>query len=363
MQVSPSFDTWTAGFLIAVAMGLFLFTVLLSNRNKKTVPIAFFVLGFSLILLQYVLYWTQYQFMYPYLVFFPPVCYFATGPLLYWYFLNLYNKPIPRYFELHFVPAVLCFIPYVFNLLKNNGFGIDYVPLASLPQYYQLTIVHLVVYALLLVVLKKKNASNTSEYSTIRNRWALVLIVLYVLFITAYLSYYILVNFSFFNAEWDYAISIMMTLSIYTIGYFTFKQPKVFDGEFYAEIFLPNVSNFESFENQILEELYKKITSHMAQEKPYLDNELRLANLADQLGFTTHLLSKVINKKSGGNFNQFVNQYRLEAAEDMLKKDPSIPIKMVYFDVGFNSKAAFYSAFKEKHHCTPLQYRQGLELS
>jgi len=87
--MQPSFDTWTSGFLFAVVMGLFLFGILLSNRNKKNLPIAYLILAFSLILFQYVLYWTHYQKIIPYFVILPPVGYFSTGPLLYWYFLNL----------------------------------------------------------------------------------------------------------------------------------------------------------------------------------------------------------------------------------------------------------------------------------
>tara|TARA_R100000935_G_scaffold44696_2_gene67617 strand:- start:40918 stop:42009 length:1092 start_codon:yes stop_codon:yes gene_type:complete len=363
MQQHPSFDTWTAGFLIAVAMGLFLSVLLLSTKNKKSYPIAFFVLAFAAILFQYVLYWTGYQYVFPYFIMVPPLCYYLTGPLLYWYFLNLYQKPIPKTFAFHFIPACIVFCIYLLMLFRNTlgtQFSIPFIRLSS-NQWFIAT--HMVAYFLVLKFSFVKLKDATSEFKTIRTNWAKILTWLYGIFILAYLSYYILVNFSFFNDEWDYAISIMMTLSIYTIGYFIFKEPKVFDGEFYAEIFLPNVSKAESLEDQLLDELYKKITTYMVQKKPYMHNELRLANLADQLDFSTHVLSKVINQRSGGNFNNFVNKYRLEAAESLLKEDPAASIKTIYFEVGFNSKAAFYTAFKEKHHCTPLQYRQDIKLS
>ena len=107
----------------------------------------------------------------------------------------------------------------------------------------------------------------------------------------------------------------------------------------------------------MMNELYLKVTNYMEQEKPYIDNELRLVHLADQLGFSAHLLSKVINKKSGKNFNKFVNEYRLREAERLLTDTTTQSIKSVYFDVGFNSKAAFYNAFRKKHNCTPSEFR------
>jgi len=98
----------------------------------------------------------------------------------------------------------------------------------------------------------------------------------------------------------------------------------------------------------------------MEVEKPYRDNELRLVHLADQLGFSTHLLSRVINKKAEKNFNHFVNDYRLTEAEKLISENSSAKIKSIYFDVGFNNKATFNKAFKERFHCTPSEYKKRL---
>lgn len=363
MQPPPSFDTWTAGFLIAVAMGLFLFVLLLSTKHRKTYPIAFFVLAFSIILLQYVLYWTGYQYVFPYLVMLPPMCYYLTGPLLYWYFLNLYQRKVPKSFAFHFIPAGIIFCMYLVVLARNT-FGFEYnTPLFRLAGNAWLLAAHMAIYLVTIRFLTIKPRDTLSEYKKIRSNWANVLTWLYGTFIFAYVSYYILVNFEFFNDEWDYAISIAMSLSIYTIGYFIFKQPDVFNGEFFAAVFLPKTTKEATLEDRMFSELYLKITNHMKQHKPYTDNELRLAHLADQLGFSTHILSKVINKKYGDNFNNFVNAYRLHAAESLLQEEKETSVKTVYFDVGFNSKAAFYNAFKQKHQCTPLQYRKQFHLS
>ena len=143
MQPTPSFDTWTSSFLIVAAMGLFLFVLLLSNNNKKVRPIAFFVLAFAVILFQYVLYWTHYQFIYPYFIMLPVVCYYLTGPLLYWYIFNLYGKKTPKTFWLHFLPAILCLIAYGTWLLKFLGVFESSIAWVNNTQYYQPIIVHM----------------------------------------------------------------------------------------------------------------------------------------------------------------------------------------------------------------------------
>ena len=359
MQPSPSLDTWTSCFLLAVAMGVFLSVILFSGKNKKNYPIAFLVLVFCIILFQYVLYWTRFETEFPYLILVPPLCYYASGPLLYLYFLRLYNKEIQFNYALHFTPAALLLIPSLFLWMKIAGLYSGDIVLLWLAQQHWFITAHMGLYSILMFSLIFKNNRLPTEYAKLRHRWSKILAVLYALFLLSYASYYALVGFPFFNDQWDYAISFMMSFSIYTIGYFSFKQPQVFNGELYAHLFLPIENKKETFEDTALNELYKNLTNYMEQEKPYIDNELRLVHLADQLNFSTHLLSKVINKKSGKNFNKFVNEYRLVEAERLLTETNSTSIKSVYFDVGFNSKAAFYSAFKKKHNCTPSEYRSN----
>lgn len=356
----PSFDTWTSGFLIAVAMGLFIFLMLLMSRNKRNLPIAFVVLGFSTILFSYVLYWTRYDKVFPYLVLIPSVCYYATGPLFYLYFLNLYKRQVRFNYALHFLPACFMLIPNVQIWLKYAGITSPDGPLTLVPYNHWLIAVHMTIYLALIALLVRKNSEVTGEYTVVRHRWSRLLLFLYALFIFAYVSYYALVNFSFFNSEWDYMISFTMTISIYAIGYFIFRQPRIFDGELYAQLFLPVKNKDASVESALTAEFYEYLTGYMAKEKPYLDNELRLVHLADKVGFSTHLLSRIINEESGKNFNQFINDYRLEEAEKLMFEDPLASIKTIYFDVGFNNKATFYKAFRNRYGCTPSEFRKQL---
>jgi AraC-like DNA-binding protein len=357
MQQPPSFDTWTSLFLFAVAMGLFLFVLLITGKNKKNYPIAFLVLAFSVILFQYVLYWTRYEIVFPYLVLIPQVCYYATGPLLLLYFLNLYKNNTKFNLLLHFIPAIIILIPNITLWLRYLGWTEVEIPLLWLVRNPWFAAGHMIFYTLLVVRLIYINRKSTTEYLRLRHRWATIMVSLYSLFILAYASYYILVKFPFFNSQWDYAISLTMSFSIYAIGFFIFKQPQVFDGEFYRQLFIPLRNKKESFEQSLLNELYKNLTKYMETKKPYIENELRLVHLADQLGFSTHLLSKVINDMAGKNFNQFINDYRLREAESLLKESSDLSIQNIYYEVGFNNKATFYSAFKKKYGCTPTQFK------
>lgn len=362
--MNPSFDTWTSMFLIVAGFGIFLFLLLLGNaeNRKNNAPIALVVLAFSTILFQYVLFWTGYVKYYPYSGMVPPICYYLLGPLLYFYFYRLFFNQSPGYKVVHFIPAMVLTGLLLFQWLAPNNPASQQVYQFLRPLYFLLhawmIAAHMFVYALLLWRLNKAAAVDTpNQFSQLRQKWTNLLTQLFTLFIIAYVSYYILVQFPFFNAAWDYSISMVMSLCIYSIGYMAFRSPAIFNGELYTHLFIPVVVGSADRDNRSLDGFYQKLLKYLEEEKPYLDSELRLVNLADQMGFSIHLLSQTINEKSGKNFNQLINEYRLREAEDLLLNAPDLSIKSIYYQSGFHNKATFYTAFKKKFNCTPSQFR------
>jgi AraC-like DNA-binding protein len=67
----------------------------------------------------------------------------------------------------------------------------------------------------------------------------------------------------------------------------------------------------------------------------------------------------VINQRFHKNFNDFINDYRIEEAKKMLghKKTRDYKLLTIAYEVGFNSKTTFNVVFKKKVGMTPSQYR------
>lgn len=96
----------------------------------------------------------------------------------------------------------------------------------------------------------------------------------------------------------------------------------------------------------------------MVEEELFISDTVSLQEVAEALNITAHQLSFLINKSCNSNFNVFVNSYRIDAARKKLIDEPERSVLSIAFDVGFNSKSAFYDAFAKLNGMTPKEYRQ-----
>ena len=73
-------------------------------------------------------------------------------------------------------------------------------------------------------------------------------------------------------------------------------------------------------------------------------------------------VSEIINSGFGKNFNDFVNDYRIDQFKKRLQQGDNKQLSLVglAFDCGFNSKATFNRVFKKSVQLTPTQYLQSL---
>lgn len=96
----------------------------------------------------------------------------------------------------------------------------------------------------------------------------------------------------------------------------------------------------------------------MAREKPYLNPEIKIGELADELDLPKHQLSRLINLGFGKNFFDFVNGYRVREFIRLRQEDGSVSYNTLElaFQSGFNSKSAFNRAFRKEIGKSPRDY-------
>lgn len=112
------------------------------------------------------------------------------------------------------------------------------------------------------------------------------------------------------------------------------------------------------------EQMKRKLKRIMHDEKAYLNPELTLNDLALLAQVKLPELSGFINTNLGKNFNDYVNEYRVEEFKMLVgakSTDPRATIMELAYESGFNSKASFNRIFKEHTGITPTQFKRDIQ--
>ena len=108
-----------------------------------------------------------------------------------------------------------------------------------------------------------------------------------------------------------------------------------------------------------LEKLKEKLQTVMRDERPYLEPTITLTDLTRILGVNSNVLSHAINQGFDKNFNDFINEYRINEVKSKLRDMDESTLLGIAFDSGFNSKATFNRAFKKFTGVSPKEYQEN----
>lgn len=392
--------------LLGAAHGVFLALALVHARQGNRVAhriLAVITLVFALDLIGEFLYQTHYYYKVPYLIWLDDPLEFLYGPLAL-IFVQVLTRPNQFVFNYrlawHLLPVVLAaLIGLPFYTLDHNTklaliYGDTYTPsfhaeLAEFSVFILLVFfsIQVLVYLILgiykLVQHARRIRQTHSYIERINLAWLrnfyVFLVLLYVLFV---LDIFIVRPMGLENKV-HIVLYLTVVIMFYVMAYLELRQPTIFsdaertqhdlDSNKSEEVIDP-VQIHEHEITRTKNEKYKtsaldadtsrlfldELTEYMETEKPYLDSRLTLPQLASRLGLSTNYLSQIINEQLEINFFDFVNGYRIEEAKKRLVADNEANknVLTIALDSGFNSKTAFYTAFKKNTGMTPKQFRK-----
>ena len=340
--------------------------------------LALLVLVFSLWIAEFAAYFTNHLFSAPHLLFSTHGLPLLFGPFLFFYTKSLNGqKPLVKKWNwLHFLPLLLHLLYQSPFFLESATFKTEVLkalrnthkpPEFSAAFYIieTLKFLQLVIYLILTQVYLKKNLTSLKGGLLIEHKnWVKKLWIGLSLFAIFDLSYVL----GIFLFQYDYILPIarMILFSgaiiIYYIGYATLRQPEIIAGD--VKTFLQEKSTIRYEKSALSEEkstLYlTALEEKMAVEKLWLNSELKLSDLADSLDISKHHLSQILNESLQKNFYDFVNEYRVKSAQEMLA-NPNFnqyTILSIAYQAGFKNKASFNSAFKKHSGMTPSEYKK-----
>lgn len=278
---------------------------------------------------------------------------FLSAPLLYIFISHKIDKRIslPRKYLLHFIPFIIIIGLMTFKIYYLDGKIFAYtkngIVLISL-LFLQNTIYFVAIYRKLLT--NGINLLKINQDSSLGVRWLRKLFLMFS--IIHVLQLFIFVFCGLFDVMLlcvgAVGISFVITfLLINNIILFGLSKPVVFD--FNNKYQNNPINNKDEYINLLEKALHD--------EEVYCDPLISLEKLSKQLHIPKNYLSQIINDNYSLNFNELINKYRIRKVTEKLnnnKEDATI-IDIAY-EVGFNAKSTFNTAFKKFTKMTPTQY-------
>jgi len=175
------------------------------------------------------------------------------------------------------------------------------------------------------------------------------------------------VNKSWFENYWIWILAVLVLLSFYGVFYYlkTQRDYKKFlkimqkNEEAQKEKLVKTNSIPEKTEQLLLKKLKK-----FEQSQKFIQTDISLTNLAKSLDTNTKYLSDIINRNKGCNFNQYINEQRINYIIEKMKSEPKyLNYKMFYLaqECGFSSQSSFSTVFKSVTGISPLSFIKFLK--
>ena len=295
-------------------------------------------------------------------------------PAIYLYTKSLMRRDFaikPRHW-VHLLPfcaaAVVFFFAYDLQPVEVKTAILLEQDLPGMPTSLPLALViHGVFLAYLIYsvhALRKFAASVKAIFSDIETKqmsWLKVLLSGYAVIWTVSLIYCLAFYIFKCSADINYVLMLAGASAFLFINMLVvqaLKQSAVFSGLTSEEMAL--LEDREADKEIILptDAQKNRVERFMDSEKPFLNANLSVNQLAKQMGMPARDLSFVINHGFEKNFFDFVGDYRIRHATGLLDlRQEGKTILEVMVDSGFNSKSVFNTAFKQKTGMTPTQYR------
>ncbi len=113
-----------------------------------------------------------------------------------------------------------------------------------------------------------------------------------------------------------------------------------------------------------MDRVVEKMTSAMSIQKLYLDSSVSLKRLSQGIEESQHHISQTLSESVGKNFNDYINDFRVEHAKGILSNSDldHFKIEAVALESGFNNKVTFHKAFVKRTGMTPAVLRNNRQI-
>jgi len=349
---------------VGIAVSIFMGVLLLFQKDKKHISVSILacLLIFSgLTLLNDTLVTSGISNRIKQLYFIPIYYSLSIAPLFYLFVKSKFSYRLNKLDLIHLVIPIIQTLVYFSIGFRSVEFKSTLYDEKAFRLYLQIESflfpISLVAYTVLALVFLKGKDYKKYFWSEDIKKW-LSRFSTGMLFIA-------LMEFSFSVMEYNASPAFLSSFPFYLVHTFTLS----------AFVFWISINGFKQYyplqiftskpsqEDTVIEEdelygLLEKLKFLMTKDKAFLNPDLNLELLSNYLGISEKQCSYLLNKGMNINFNQYVNNFRIEAFKEKIKEGEykTYTLTSIAYECGFNSKSTFNRVFKSICGMTPSEF-------
>lgn len=267
---------------------------------------------------------------------------FSVGPVLWLTVQDLQGKSWnnSRTLILHLVPAVLYLLTAIGAMIAAHPL---YIPIL-------IPLLHMQAYSTWLVITTWHNHHNKDKqpFSSAGQGWLKLLSVLLIILHSSQWVRFVLPGVEYL----EFLVPVTGFAIMYGLIIYGFMNPG-----YYSE----SGQSATQYDPVSLRNKLNLLEQWMRENKMFTHRDLTLDQLAGTVDIPSREISYIINKGLNKNFNEWINQYRVNLVKEMLDDhfNRHLTIDALAEEAGFNSRSSFYDAFKKITGTTPTGYKNS----
>jgi len=347
--------------LLPIYITLFWSIALMVNGKEHSIPRRFlgkFMLFPLIIFISHLIYFAPYPDIYPYFDFVLQYASLLVFPVYYIYFRLLTvdeRFSVKAHARFLMIPTIIAFV-YGIGILITPGiefrtwlFDESAYPQSSYIHF--LSVMRLIIritYLIQVVVsvlanfllIRKYGAKAEQFYSYLQdgkyNNAVMLNRSIIVIGIAAFLFTFLGRQFLYTQNTLIYAGWSVFSAMLFIIGYMGIKQ-KAINPTFDLDVDIQDQTNEGKQLSDTQKKLLQKLLMEFENKKIYLNSQLNILDVVQVIGTNRTYISSIINQRYNQNFCTFVNSYRMDELERIIRKDYDVSIEMLAESCGFGS--------------------------
>ena len=278
-----------------------------------------------------------------------------------------------------FIVANLVFVPrlYLGTIIERNYFLEHFKQMTEIRFFHILAELQYAFYIIsVFIILKKYKKIYLENFTNSNNSSYKWLFQMTVFFLIAHciVIFKSVIKYTDYTILFDWTNIIIGTIALIISCWFVLKalnNPDLFKGIDFNMLLVNETLNtkivstekksFEATKSAEIASQIELVKKHVLENESYLEPSLTIQDLAKQVSIPVRDLSILINHHMNQHFFDFINEFRIQKSMQILKdtSKSKLTILEILYEVGFNSKSSFNTAFKKYTNQTPTEFKNS----